>query len=119
MSGQKQEQSKKQDSKEPAEHSQNKGYEAHRNIGKRKAKRSAGQNTDDRNAKRKLRRKTKQITLTQYMNRNGSDKRKREYVAYRNNSGEDIGERDNKQNNDGAKRIKTNQIETTKRKGIG
>ena len=53
------------------------------------------------------------------MNRNGSDKRKREYVAYRNNSGEDIGERDNKQNNDRAKRIKTNQIETTKRKGIG
>ena len=117
--GQKQEQSKKQDSKELAEHSQNKGYEAHRNIGKRRAKRSAGQSTDDRNAKRKLRRKTKQTTLTQYMNRNGSDKRKREYVAYRNNSGEDIGERDNKQNNDGAKRIKTNQIETTKRKGIG
>ena len=117
--GQKQEQSKKQDSKELAEHSQNKGYEAHRNIGKRRAKRSAGQSTDDRNAKRKLRRKTKQTTLTQYMNRNGSDKRKREYVAYRNNSGEDTGERDNKQNNDGAKRIKTNQIETTKRKGIG
>ena len=117
--GQKQEQPKKQDSKEPAENSQNKGYEAYRNIGKRKPKRSAGQDTDNRNAKRKLRRKTKQITLTQYMYRNGSDKRKREYVAYRNNSGEDIGERDNKQNNDRTKRIKTNQIETTKRKGIG
>ena len=115
----KQEQSEKQDSKEPAEHSQNKGYEAHRNVGKRKAQRSAGQDTDDRNAKRKLRRKTKQITLTQYMNRNGSDKRKREYVAHRNNRGEDMGERDNEQNNEGTKRIRINQTETTKRKGIG
>ena len=64
-----------------------------------------------------------QITLTQYMNRNGSDKRKREYVAHRNNRGEDIGERDNEQNNEGTKRIRirirTNQTETTKRKGIG
>ena len=57
------------------------------------------------------------------MNRNGSDKRKREYVAHRNNRGEDIGERDNEQNNEGTKRIRirirTNQTETTKRKGIG
>ena len=53
------------------------------------------------------------------MNRNGSDKRKREYVAHRNNRGEDIGERDNEQNNEGTKRIRTKQTETTKRKGIG
>ena len=107
------------DSKEPAEHSQNKGYEAHRSIGKRKAERSAGQDTDDGNAKRKLRKKTKQITLTQYINRNGSGKRRREYVAHRNNNGEDIGERNNEQNNEGTKRTRTNQTETTKRKGIG
>ena len=117
--GQKKEQTEKQDSKEPAEHSQNKGHEAHRNTRKRKEKRSAEQDTDGRNAKRKLRRKTKQITLTQYMNRNGSDKRKREYVAHRTNRGEDIGERDNEQNNEGSKRIRINQTETTKRKGIG
>ena len=42
-----------------------------------------------------------QITLTQYMNRNGSDKRKREHMAHRNNRGEDMGERDNEQNNEG------------------
>ena len=116
---QKNEQTEKQDSKEPAENSQNKGHEAHRNIRKRKEKRSAEQDTDGRNAKRKLRRKTKQITLTQYMNRIGSDKRKREYVAHRNNRGEDIGERDKEQNNEGTKRIRINQTETTKRKGIG
>ena len=117
--GQKQEQTEKQDSKKPAEHSQSKGNEVHRNKGKRKEKQSARQDTDDRDAKRKLRRKTKQITLTQYMNMNRSDKRKREYVTHRNNRGEDTGESGNEQDHEGTKRIRTNQTETTKRKGIG
>ena len=117
--GQKKEQTEKQDNKEPAENSQNGGNEIYRNNGKRKEKQRAGQDTDGRNAKWKLRRKTVQNTITQYMNTNRSGKRKREHTVHRNKRGEDIGERENGQDKEGTKRTRPRQTEITKRKGIG
>ena len=117
--GQKKEQTEKQDNKEPAENSQNGGNEIYRNNGKRKEKQRAGQDTDGRNEKWKLRRKTVQNTITQYMNTNRSGKRKREHTVHRNKRGEDIGERENGQDKEGTKRTRPRQTEITKRKGIG
>ena len=117
--GKKKEQTEKQDNKEPAENSQSGGNETHRNNGKRKERQRAGQDTDGRNAKWKLRRKTIQKTLTQYMNTKGNGKRKREHTMHRNKRGEGIAERGKGQDKEETVRKRPRQTETTKRQGIG
>ena len=72
-----------------------------------------------REVKRKLRKKTTQSTLTQYMNLNGGGKRKRDQTAHSDTNRKGINDTDDGREAKRPKRTVPRQTEVTERKGIG